>query len=124
MGTPKLQILASLSFKKKIYLVPWIGEHPYIEMLFRQFSNITIYVRLVGKMLDQHYNDLLFSNPGDKVQERWKTMVQICPLLSTRFRTVSPVLEDNFTLKCGSGIFSTTLIYVVMLENSRNNFLI
>ena len=29
-------------------------------------------------------NVWLFSNPGDKVQKRWRTMGQICPVLSTR----------------------------------------
>ena len=87
--------------------------------------NITIYIRFVGKMMDQHFNAFLSSNPGDKIQKRLKTMVQICPLLLTRIRTLSPGLEDNitFTLKYGSRIFPTTLIYMVMLENCWNNIL-
>ena len=42
-------------------------EHWYIELLSWQFSNITIEVRIVGKIQDQHFNALLSSNPGDKV---------------------------------------------------------
>ena len=40
--------------------------------------------------------------------------------LLTRIRTLSPWLENNNTLKCWSGIFPKTLIYVVMFENCRN----
>ena len=51
----------------------------------------------------------------------WKTKGQICPLLSTRIRTLSPGLEDNCTLKCPICIFPTFLIYVGVLENCLNN---
>ena len=37
-------------------------------MLFWLFSNIIIYVKIVGKIQDQHFSVWLFSNPGDKVQ--------------------------------------------------------
>ena len=36
-------------------------------MLVWQFSNINIYIRVHGKMPDQHFKVLLFSNPGEKV---------------------------------------------------------
>ena len=50
-------------------LFPWIGEQPYIEMLFGQFSNINTYVKIVGKMQDQHFTVSIFSNPGDKTKK-------------------------------------------------------
>ena len=53
--TLKFEILASLNFNKNKNLVPLIGEEPYIEMLSWQFSNITKYIRVVGKMPDQHF---------------------------------------------------------------------
>ena len=45
-------IMASLNFKKNYNLVPWTGEQPYIKMLFQLFSNLTTYVRVVGKLPD------------------------------------------------------------------------
>ena len=38
-------------------------------MLFRQFSNIIMYVKIVGNIPDQYLNVWLFSIPGDKVQK-------------------------------------------------------
>ena len=62
-------------------MFPWIGEQSYIEMLFRQFSNLTTYVSVFGKLLYQHFNLSLFSNPGVKVLILVESMVQICPLV-------------------------------------------
>ena len=93
-------------------------------MLFWQFSNINIYVKMVGKILDQHLHVWFFSNPGDKVQRRWRTTGQICPILSTRIWTLSRGLENNNTLKCWFGIFPTILTYMIMLENCQNNILV
>ena len=90
-------------------------------MLFWQISNIFIYVKIVGKIPDQYFNVWLFSNPGDKVQKRWKTMGKICPVLLTRIWTLSLGLENNHTRKCWSGIFPTILTYMIMLENCQNN---
>ena len=90
-------------------------------MLFWQFSNKITYITIVGKILYQHLNVWIFSNPGDKVQKRWRTMGKICPILSTRIWTLSPGLENNQTLKCWSGIFPTILTYTSMLENCQNN---
>ena len=73
------------------------------------------------KIRDQHLNVWLFQNPGDKIQKRWRTMRQICPVLSTRIWTLSPELENNQTLKSWSGIFPTILRYMIMLENCQNN---
>ena len=61
------EILASLYFIKNFNLVPCIREHPYIEMLFWQYSNKTIYFGVVGKIPDQHFNASLSSNLGHKV---------------------------------------------------------
>ena len=63
------EILASLNFNNDKNFVPSIGEQPYTDMLFGQFFNIIIYVKIVGKISDQHLNVMLFSNPGDKVQK-------------------------------------------------------
>ena len=63
-------------------------------------------------MLDQHFNVLLFSNPGDKVLTRWKTRGQICPYFQKKIRPLSLGLENNNTLKCWPVIFPTTLIFV------------
>ena len=68
-------------------------------MLFRLFSNIIIYIKIVGKIPDQHLSVWLFSNPGDKVHKRGRTMVQICPVLSTRIWTLSSGLENKHTFK-------------------------
>ena len=81
-------------------------------MLSCQFSNIIIYVKMVGKIPDKHLNVWLFSNPRDKVQKIWKTTGQICPVLSTRIWTLSPGLENNHTHKCWSDIFPTILTYM------------
>ena len=90
-------------------------------MLFWQFSNVIIYVKIVGKIPDQHLNVWLISNPGDKVQKRWRTTGQIRPALSTRIWTLSPGLENSHTLKYWSGIFPTIFTYIIMLENCQNN---
>ena len=71
------EILASINFNQKWNSVPWIGDQPYIEILFQQFSNITIFVRVLGKLLDQHFNVSLYSNPGAMFL---KTVAQmLCP---------------------------------------------
>ena len=49
-------------------------------MLFWQFSNIIIYVKIVGKILDQHLSVWLFTNPGEKVQILVESTGQICPV--------------------------------------------
>ena len=90
-------------------------------MLFRQFSNIIIYVKIVRKIPHQHLNVWSFSNQEDMVQKKWRTTGQICPILSTRILTLSPGLQNNHTFKCWSGIFPTVLTYMIMLENCQNN---
>ena len=46
---------------KRIKFLPWIGEQPYTEMLFWQFSNINIYIKIVENIPDQHLNVWLIS---------------------------------------------------------------
>ena len=70
-------------------------EQPYSEMLFWQFSNMTTYVRVVGKLQDWHFNVWLFSHPGDKVLilvERWG---QICPIVVLLFFNIVPWLGEK-----------------------------
>ena len=52
-------------------------------MLFWQFSNIIIHVKIVGIIAYQYLIVWLFSNTGDKVKK-------ICPILSTRICNLSP----------------------------------
>ena len=54
-----------------------------------QFSSLTTYIRVLGKIMDQHIKVLLYSYPGDKVLQNRKNMGQICPLLLTRIMTLS-----------------------------------
>ena len=91
-------------------------------MLFWQFSNIIIYIRVHGKMPDQHFKVSLFSNPVEKVPILVKSRVQICPLILTRNRTFSPGLENNDNLKCWSGIFPWTFIYINVVKLSNHHF--
>ena len=117
------EILASLHVNKNYNLVPWIGEQPYIKRLLWQFSMHCNILRMYEKMQDQYSNVSLFSNPGDKVLKRWKTTGQICPLLSTRIRTLSPRLENNNTLKCWCGIFPYILSMLQCMDNCQNSIL-
>ena len=89
-----------MKFQQELNFVPRIGEQPYTEMLFWQFSNIIIYVKIVGKIPDQHLNVWLFSNPGDKVQILVESTGQICPVVLHLFWTLSPGFENNHTFKC------------------------
>ena len=106
----------------RIKFCPQDWKQPYIKMLVWQFSNIIIYVKIIGKIPDQHLNVWLFSNQGDKVQKRKKPTGQICPVLSTRIWTFSLGLEDNHTLKCWSGIFPTILTCMILLKIARTTF--
>ena len=51
-----------------------------------------------------------------------KATGQICPLISTRIRTLSLGLENYNTMKCQYDNFPAILTYVVMLENCQNYF--
>ena len=80
-----------------------------------------MYIRVVGKILDSHFNVKLSSNPGDKVRILVESTGQICTIIFHLFWTLSPGLEYNKALKCCSSIFPTNLTYIVILENCRNN---
>ena len=115
------QILTTSNFNMNWNFVPWIGEQRHIGLLFRQFSNITTYVSCVAKLSKLLFTEWLFSNPGDKVLKSKKIRGQICPVLSTGIRTLSPGFENNDSVKSSFDNFATQLTYVVTLENCRNN---
>ena len=90
-------------------------------MLIWQFSNLITYFRVVGKLLDWYFNVLLFSNAREKVLILVETRGKICLIVLLLYRTFSPGLTNNHTLKFWSDNFSTTRTYVVKLEYCRNN---
>ena len=89
-------------------------------MLFQQLSNLTPYVKVVGKILDQHFNVSMLSNPGKKVLILVESNGQICPVVFLLFRTFPLGLENTDALKCWSDSFRTTLTYVVKSEQHFN----
>ena len=93
------EILASLNFNNNLNLFPWIGDLPYIEMLFQKFSNIPTSIRIVGKLPDQHFNVSSCSNPGGNILILVESRGQICPVVFHLFSTLSPGLENNNRLK-------------------------
>ena len=92
----------------------------HIGLLFRKFSNITLYVSCVAKMSKLLFTKLLFSNPGDKVLILVESTGQIYPINFLHFRTLYPVLENNDLVKSSFENFATQLTYSVMLENYWN----
>ena len=115
--TSHSQILTISNFNMNQKLVPWIGEKLYIGLLFRQFSNITIYVSCVSKFSKLCFTESLFSNPGDKVLILVESTGQIYPINFLLFRTLYPVLENNESVKSSFDNFATQLTYIVMFEN-------
>ena len=89
-------------------------------MLFWQFLNMTTFVRVVGNMQDQHFNDWLFSNPVDKVLILVESRGQIC-LKVFLFLDLVPWIGEYWCIKMLVWHFAKTLIYVVMLENCLSN---
>ena len=63
----------------RIILVPWIGEQPYVEMLFGLFSNINIYVKIVRKMQDQHLMYHYSPIQGTRSTKEWKLWDESVP---------------------------------------------
>ena len=102
-----------------------IGEQPYTEMLFWHFSNIIIYVKIVGKIPDQRLSVWLFSNPGKKDQKRWRTtgqkLVKGSPYTDHAFHlnfgVKVPYTDTGFHLKSGfTNNFPTqTLVFTLNL---------
>ena len=90
-------------------------------MLFRQFSNIIINVKIVGKIPDPLLSVWLFSNPGKKVQILVESTGQICLVVLHLFWTLSPGFGNNHKFKFWSGIIPKILTYMIMLENCHNN---
>ena len=80
---------------------PGLENKLTFKMLLLQFSNINTY--------NQQFNELFFSNPGDKVLILVESRGQICPNVFTLFWILSSGLEKNDTLKCSSCIFQTIL---------------
>ena len=66
-----------------------------MEMMFWQFSNMTMYVRVVGKMQNQHFNVWLFSNPVDKVLILVKSRGQICSIVFLLFLDIVPWIGEQ-----------------------------
>ena len=78
-----------------------------------------MYVRVPGKLSEIHSKVLVFSNLGDNIQ--FLVTGQICPLVFTQFRNLSPELENIGTLECISDSFPGILTYLLILENSWNS---
>ena len=103
-------------------LVPWIGEQPYIQMLSQKFFNIATCIRDVAKNTKSIFQCTVFLQSRGQGLKWWKTKGQICPLLSNKIRTLSPGFEDNYRyIEMLNLYFYNIPIYMVMLENCRNN---
>ena len=61
------EILSPPNFNAIYDLLPAIGGQWYIEILFRQFSIMTTYLRVYAKLSELHFNVSLSSNRGKKV---------------------------------------------------------
>ena len=81
-----------------------------------------IYVTMRGKLSEPHFDVLLFSNPGDKVQKARKTMGQICTTVLIIFMTFSPRLETNDTLQFSSESFPRMVTYIFVWKIVRTTF--
>ena len=57
----------SPTFDKDKDFVPWIGGQLYIEMWIQYFSNNPDKHDFVGKLMEQIFNVLMFSNPRDNI---------------------------------------------------------
>ena len=62
------EILASLNFNKNKILSPGLENNHTLKCCSGNFPTQS-YVKIVGKIPDQHLNVWLFSNPGDKVKK-------------------------------------------------------
>ena len=90
-------------------------------MLFWQFSNIIIYVKIVLKNTRSKFECMVIFQSRGQVQILVRSTGQICPIILYLFWTLSPGFENNHTFKCWSGIFPTILTYMIVLENCQNN---
>ena len=73
------ELLASLNFNKSYNLVPWIGQKSYIEKMFQQFFKKTMYVRVVGKIQDQHFNVVVLKSRGQGQKKMEKEETNMSP---------------------------------------------
>ena len=92
-------------------------------MWIRQFSTITTYIRIVGKILDQYLHLMFSSNSGGqgpKKQANYWT--NLSPNFNKNQDLVTWIGEQPYRALLVRN-FPTTLIYVVMLENCRSNIL-
>ena len=119
---------------KTKYIFFLSAKEPFVKQKF--VFNIKAYIRVVGKMPKQHFNAILFSNPGDKVLILVESRGQICPIVFTLLRILSPGLENYDTLKCWSCIFQlswhnclcckivrTIFKYMVVLQSRGQDFI-
>ena len=104
-GPPRLKIIQSRCLKKGMShstsirtLSPGLDDNNTFNWSAKKFPKISYF----GKLSELYFNVLLFSIPGDQVVKSRKTMGQICTVLSTRTRSLSPGLEYNNSLKCTS----------------------
>ena len=83
-------------------------------MLFQQFSNFTKYVRIVGKLSNQHFNALLLSIPGEKVL----ILIEGGRLINLKVFLLLGPFPLDWRIIMHRNVGRT---YVVKLENSQNN---
>ena len=91
-------------------------------MLFWQFSNIVIYVKIVGKIPDQPLSVWLFANLGEKVQILVESTGQICTVVVHIFLTVPPGFENNHTFKVDQVSFQDSWHILLCLKFARTTF--
>ena len=110
MHTIHSEILASLNFNKnKMLSLDW---------------RTTIHWNVVQEPFQ---NNHICQDCMKNTRSTFESMVilksrgQICRVLWTRIWTLSPGMEDNLTFNSSSGIFSTILTYMIMVENCQNN---
>ena len=92
------EILASLNFNKNNKNFPGLEANNTLKCCSGNLA--IIYVKIFGKIQDQHLSVWLFSNPGDKVQILVASTGQICPAVLHLFWNFSPGFENNHTFKC------------------------
>ena len=103
-------------------LSTWIGEQPYMEMDFWQFSR-NVYICIIpGKLSENHLHARLFSNPCGQVLKNIKSRGQICPILLRRKRTFPHGLQNNHACKWILDNFPGIIYVSAFLENCLNPF--
>ena len=101
-------------------LSPGLEKKIKTENLFWQFFIHRNILKMYGKMRDQHFSVLLFSNPWDKGLILVESRGHICPVVFCLFRTLSPELEYTTPLKYWSDILKADFfiaITILLLQN-------